>query len=95
MRPLALLSIVQVNHATRQPNGGKLLCVAGDHEDGRLVDVDTGKPEVILRGHIRNMFATAWHPDGSIIATGNEDNTCRWVSNVSSELGVSLRCSVC
>mmetsp|Transcript_27047 Transcript_27047/g.105239 ORF Transcript_27047/g.105239 Transcript_27047/m.105239 type:complete len:329 (+) Transcript_27047:667-1653(+) len=84
-----------VNHATRQPNGGKLLCVAGDHEDGRLVDVDTGKPEVILRGHIRNMFATAWHPDGSIIATGNEDNTCRWVSNVSSELGVSLRCSVC
>jgi len=66
-----------VNHATRQPNGGKLLCVAGDHEDGRLVDVDTGKPEAILRGHIRNMFATAWHPDGSIIATGNEDNTCR------------------
>uniref|UniRef100_A0A7S3ED33 Anaphase-promoting complex subunit 4 WD40 domain-containing protein n=1 Tax=Rhodosorus marinus TaxID=101924 RepID=A0A7S3ED33_9RHOD len=81
-----------VNHATRQPNGGKLLCVAGDHEDGRLVDVDTGKPEVILRGHIRNMFATAWHPDGSIIATGNEDNTCRiWdVRNPARQLGPCL-----
>lgn len=28
-------------------------------------------------GHLDYSFATAWHPDGNIFATGNQDKTCR------------------
>ena len=28
-------------------------------------------------GHLDYSFASAWHPDGNIFATGNQDKTCR------------------
>lgn len=30
-----------------------------------------------LKGHSDYSFASAWHPDGHILATGNQDETCR------------------
>lgn len=42
----------------------------------------------ILKGHLDYSFASAWHPDGFVFATGNQDTTCRiWDSRF---LGSSL-----
>ncbi|KAJ0557901.1 putative transcription factor WD40-like family [Helianthus annuus] len=30
-----------------------------------------------MEGHLDYLFAFAWHPDGRIFATGNQDKTCR------------------
>lgn len=41
-----------------------------------------------LKGHLDYSFASAWHPDGCVFATGNQDTTCRlWDIRY---LGVSL-----
>ena len=34
-----------------------------------------------LRGHLDYSFASAWHPDGRVFATGNQDTTCRLWDN--------------
>lgn len=43
-----------------------------------------------LKGHLDYSFASAWHPDGRILATGNQDTTCRlWdIRNLSESLAV-------
>ncbi|KAK4562418.1 hypothetical protein RGQ29_005056 [Quercus rubra] len=30
-----------------------------------------------LKGHLDYSFAYTWHQDGQILATGNQDTTCR------------------
>lgn len=30
-----------------------------------------------LKGHLDYSFSSAWHPDGHVLATGNQDTTCR------------------
>lgn len=30
-----------------------------------------------LNGHLDYSFSSAWHPDGRVLATGNQDTTCR------------------
>ena len=30
-----------------------------------------------VEGHLDYSFASAWHPDGNVFATGNQDKTCR------------------
>lgn len=45
----------------------------------------------VLKGHLNYSFASAWHPDGHILAAGNQDKTCRllWdVRNLSRSLAV-------
>nr|GEY24027.1 hypothetical protein [Tanacetum cinerariifolium] len=49
----------------------------GDHLDGLLVDSASGKTVATVEGHLDYSFASAWHPDGKIFATGNQDKTCR------------------
>ncbi|AAF17690.1 F28K19.28 [Arabidopsis thaliana] len=53
---------------------------------------DTGSGKVIhgLEGHLDYSFSSAWHPNGQILATGNQDTTCRlWdVRNLSQSLKV-------
>ncbi|KAJ6700448.1 TRANSCRIPTION FACTOR WD40-LIKE FAMILY-RELATED [Salix purpurea] len=34
-------------------------------------------PIMSLCGHVDFSFASAWHPDGRVFATGNQDKTCR------------------
>eukprot|EP01018_Ginkgo_biloba_P038289 Gb_08535 [translate_table: standard] len=43
-----------------------------------------------LKGHLDYGFASSWHPDGRILATGNQDTTCRlWdIRNLSSSVAV-------
>ncbi|KAK8983684.1 hypothetical protein V6N11_009472 [Hibiscus sabdariffa] len=65
-----------VNHTSVSPDR-KLITVVGDHLDGLLVDSQTGKTVATTVGHRDYSFASAWHPDGRIFATGNQDKTCR------------------
>lgn len=43
-----------------------------------------------LKGHLDYSFTSSWHPDGQILATGNQDTTCRlWdIRNLSKSLAV-------
>ncbi|KAL2475793.1 Transducin/WD40 repeat-like superfamily protein [Abeliophyllum distichum] len=65
-----------VNHTSLSPDG-KVIVIVGDNPDGMLVDSQTGKTVMHLRGHLDFSFASAWHPNGHIFATGNQDKTCR------------------
>lgn len=83
-----------VNHTSISPDR-KLVAVVGDHVDGLLVDSQSGKVASTMVGHRDYSFATAWHPDGRIFATGNQDKTCRvWdVRNISKPVSV-LKCNL-
>ncbi|KAI3465101.1 hypothetical protein Pfo_021764 [Paulownia fortunei] len=78
-----------VNNTTVSPDG-KLLAVLGDSAESLIADVQSGKVLSSLKGHLDYSFASAWHPDGRILATGNQDTTCRlWdIRNLSESLAV-------
>ncbi|KAM3314278.1 hypothetical protein ACQJBY_033240 [Aegilops geniculata] len=65
-----------VNNMSVSPDG-KLLAVLGDSSDCLIADSGSGKEIASLRGHADYSFASAWHPDGRVLATGNQDRTCR------------------
>ena len=46
--------------------------MVGDDPVARLTDLKTGKPVAALKGHLDYSFAAAWHPDGHLLATGNQ-----------------------
>jgi WD40 repeat protein len=48
------------------------------------------QPIAKLSGHVDYSFASAWHPNGVVFATGNQDTTCRlWdARNLSQSLSV-------
>lgn len=78
-----------VNNTSVSPDG-RLLAVLGDSSEGLLVDAQSGKVVNELKGHLDYSFSSAWHPDGRILATGNQDTTCRiWdIRNLSKSLSV-------
>eukprot|EP00245_Coleochaete_scutata_P000350 TRINITY_DN1043_c0_g1_i1.p1 TRINITY_DN1043_c0_g1~~TRINITY_DN1043_c0_g1_i1.p1 ORF type:complete len:481 (+),score=80.33 TRINITY_DN1043_c0_g1_i1:88-1443(+) len=65
-----------VNHTSASPDG-KLMVVVGDDPQGLLADTQSGKAIATLTGHLDFSFASAWHPDGRVFATGNQDTSCR------------------
>ncbi|KAK9111072.1 hypothetical protein Scep_018591 [Stephania cephalantha] len=65
-----------VNNTSVSPDG-KLLAVLGDSIDCLLADAQSGKAISYLKGHTDYCFASAWHPDGWVLATGSQDKTCR------------------
>lgn len=65
-----------VNCTVASPSG-KLLCCVGDDPEGLLVDPVSGNTVATLHGHYDFSFAAAWHPDGNVVATGNQDLTTR------------------
>ncbi|KAE8731865.1 Detected protein of confused Function [Hibiscus syriacus] len=65
-----------ISHTSISPDQ-RLITVVGDHLDGLLVDSQNGKTVATVAGHRDYSFASAWHPDGRIFATGNQDKTCR------------------
>ncbi|KAK7410543.1 hypothetical protein VNO78_01393 [Psophocarpus tetragonolobus] len=78
-----------VNNTSVSPDG-KLLAVLGDSTECLIADANTGKVTGSLKGHLDYSFASAWHPDGRILATGNQDTTCRlWdIRNLSQSMAV-------
>ncbi|CAJ1974129.1 unnamed protein product [Sphenostylis stenocarpa] len=78
-----------VNNTSVSPDG-KLLAVLGDSTECLIADANTGKITGSLKGHLDYSFASAWHPDGRILATGNQDTTCRlWdIRNLSQSIAV-------
>ncbi|KAK7311608.1 hypothetical protein RJT34_09862 [Clitoria ternatea] len=78
-----------VNNTSVSPDG-RLLAVLGDSTECLIADANTGKITGILKGHLDYSFASAWHPDGRILATGNQDKTCRlWdIRNLSESIAV-------
>ncbi|CAE5959371.1 unnamed protein product [Arabidopsis arenosa] len=65
-----------VNNTSVNPDG-KLLAVLGDSTECLISDSHSGKVISSLKGHKDYSFASAWHPNGLILATGNQDTTCR------------------
>ncbi|KAG7587457.1 WD40 repeat [Arabidopsis thaliana x Arabidopsis arenosa] len=78
-----------VNNISTSPDG-KLVAVLGDSPECLLADTGSGKVIHGLKGHLDYSFSSAWHPNGQILATGNQDTTCRlWdVRNLSQSLKV-------
>ncbi|KAG8369221.1 hypothetical protein BUALT_Bualt15G0128900 [Buddleja alternifolia] len=78
-----------VNNTSVSPDG-KMLAVLGDSPECLIADAQSGKVLSNLKGHLDYSFASAWHPDGRILATGNQDTTCRlWdIRNLSESLVV-------
>ncbi|PWA70849.1 WD40/YVTN repeat-like-containing domain-containing protein [Artemisia annua] len=76
---ISSVSIVICNkalHSSLSPDR-KLIAVVGDHLNGLVVDSSNGKTVASVEGHLDYSFASAWHPDGRVFATGNQDKTCR------------------
>lgn len=63
-----------VNYSTLRPNS-HLVAVVGDDPVTHLTDLNTGTTVAQLHGHKDFAFAAAWHPDGNLLATGNQDTT--------------------
>ncbi|KAG2551569.1 uncharacterized WD repeat-containing protein C2A9.03-like isoform X1 [Panicum virgatum] len=78
-----------VNNTSVSPDD-KLMAVLGDSADCLIADSQSGREVATLRGHLDYSFASAWHPDGRVLATGNQDATCRlWdARNLSGPLAV-------
>jgi WD40 repeat protein len=78
-----------VNHATRQPDG-KMAAIVGDDKPVFVMDGDSGEKIARLHGHEDFSFATGWHPNGRLFATGSQDRTCRvWdVRNMAQSVAV-------
>ncbi|GJT04455.1 uncharacterized WD repeat-containing protein-like protein isoform X4 [Tanacetum coccineum] len=66
-----------VNDTSVSPDG-KLLAVLGDSTECLIADAQSGKEINKMKGHVDYSFASAWHPNGQIVATGNQDTTCRF-----------------
>ncbi|KAL3371502.1 hypothetical protein AABB24_008173 [Solanum stoloniferum] len=78
-----------VNNTSVSPDD-KLLAILGDSPECLLADAQSGKVVSNLKGHLDYSFSSAWHPDGRILATGNQDTTCRlWdIRNTSQSIAV-------
>ncbi|KAK8708332.1 hypothetical protein V6N13_059375 [Hibiscus sabdariffa] len=78
-----------VNNTSVSPDG-KLLAVLGDSVECLIAEAQSGKVTGTLKGHLDYSFASAWHPNGNILATGNQDTTCRlWdIRNLSKSLAI-------
>ncbi|XP_057490320.1 uncharacterized WD repeat-containing protein C2A9.03-like isoform X1 [Actinidia eriantha] len=78
-----------VNNTSVSPDG-KLVAILGDSTDCLIADTQSGKVLGNLKGHLDYSFSSAWHPDGRIVATGNQDTTCRlWdIRNLSESISV-------
>ncbi|XP_073286713.1 uncharacterized WD repeat-containing protein C2A9.03-like isoform X1 [Primulina huaijiensis] len=78
-----------VNNTSVSPDG-RLLAVLGDSAECLIADAQSGKVVSNLKGHLDYSFASAWHPNGHVLATGNQDTTCRlWdIRNLSESFAI-------
>lgn len=65
-----------INIAQVSPDGN-LLGVYGDCIQAEILDMRSGKLIASIFGHDDFGFSLAWHPSGKLMATGNQDKTCK------------------
>ena len=61
-----------INCTSTSPDG-RLRVVVGDTPDVTITNAETGRCERLLKGHYDFGFACAWSPDGTTVATANQD----------------------
>ncbi len=64
-------------NCTAMAPGGSCALVVGDHPAAAVVDLRAGATVATLAGHLDYSFAAAWHPGGTLLATGSQDTTAR------------------
>lgn len=53
------------------------MAIASDSNNVEVIDLRTEQVVQSLTGHIGFSFSLDWNPSGTLLATGNEDHTCR------------------
>ncbi|EER19136.1 WD repeat domain containing protein [Perkinsus marinus ATCC 50983] len=69
-----------VNHVSVNPRDSRVLCASGDDKAVIISDRRNSSKlqrAMVLKGHLDYGFCSTWHPDGNLLATGNQDGTCR------------------
>ncbi len=57
----------------------------------RLWDLDQSKQQLLLQeGHAREVYGLAWHPDGSLLATGDLGGVTRFIFSTRNECGFGI-----
>ncbi|KAI7862364.1 WD40-repeat-containing domain protein, partial [Spinellus fusiger] len=56
---------------------GQLMCAVGDTTRTLIIDIVSNKVVADINEHHDYSFACAWHPNGWMLATGNQDKTTR------------------
>ena len=51
-----------------------------------LTDLKSGKPVQKLKGHLDYSFAAAWHPEGNLLATGNQVGSTALIANLAAHM---------
>ena len=54
-----------------------MISIVGDNCDVHLHDMSSKRAVQSLQGHLDWSFAVNWHPNGNLLATGNQDCTAR------------------
>jgi WD40 repeat protein len=68
------------------PDGQRLATASGDHT-ARIWNVDTGREQLVLRGHQAELYAVSFTDDGRRVATVSGDGTARiWDASTGREL---------
>ena len=44
---------------------------------GRVWDLRSGRSILTLEGHVKDILSMDWSPNGYLLASGSNDNTCR------------------
>lgn len=65
-----------INHVSTSPVHN-LLCLAGDSTKIDVLDQRSGSCVFELEGHTDYAFSSSWHPEGLLLATGNQDCTTK------------------
>ena len=55
----------------------RLLAIGAGEDEGKLVDIASGRELATLKGHVARVVRTSFSPDGRRVATGAEDETIR------------------
>ncbi|KAF4650533.1 hypothetical protein FOZ61_000241 [Perkinsus olseni] len=69
-----------VNHVSVNPRDSRVLCASGDDRAVIISDRRNSaklQKALVLKGHLDYGFCSTWHPNGNLLATGNQDGTCR------------------
>ncbi|KAI1333390.1 WD40-repeat-containing domain protein [Xylariaceae sp. FL0255] len=83
-----------INSSALSPDK-RLRVMVGDLQEVLITEADTGKIAASIKGHRDYGFACDWSPDGTKVATGNQDKTVRvWDSRKWKEPVAVLRCEM-